>query len=90
MTFLRDIINAPFERQTVMIIGNISGVRPTATDKAKSSASAQLCLVKPTIRKVAVTITIMNRIMSQVKACTPLSKLVASRFDIIFAASDPK
>ncbi len=39
MTFLRLIASAPLERQTVTIIGSISGVRPTATATAKKKAS---------------------------------------------------
>ena len=90
MTFLRDIISAPFERQTVMIIGSISGVSPTATARAKSNASTQFPLVSPTMRKVTVTITTMKRIISQVKSLTPRSKLVATRFARSFWATAPK
>ena len=90
MTFFRAIISAPFERQTVMIIGSISGVSPTATDRANSSASVQLPLVRPTIAKVSATITTMKRIMSQVKARTPLSKLVGARLARSFSARAPK
>ncbi len=39
ITFLRDMAMAPFERQTETIIGSISGVRPTATARAKKNAS---------------------------------------------------
>ena len=51
MTFLRDIASAPFERLTVTIIGSISGVSPTAIARPKSSASVQLCLVRPMMTK---------------------------------------
>ena len=78
MTFLRDMAMAPLDRQTVTIIGSISGVSPTATARPKSRASSQLCLVSPTIRKVAVTMTSMKRIISQTKPFRPRSKLVAS------------
>ena len=37
----------PLTRLADTIMGSISGVRPTATDSAKSSASSQLPLVKP-------------------------------------------
>jgi len=37
---LFDIIMAPFERQTVTIIGSISGVNPTATARAKKTTRA--------------------------------------------------
>jgi hypothetical protein len=52
ITFLRDMAIAPFARFTVTIIGSISGVRPTATATAKSSASNQSCLVRPLIREL--------------------------------------
>ena len=35
ITFFRDMPIAPLERQTETIIGSISGVRPTATARAK-------------------------------------------------------
>ena len=53
MTFLRDIAIAPLARLTVTIIGSISGVRPTATATANSSASSQLPLVRPLITKTS-------------------------------------
>ena len=40
MTFFFDIASAPLERLTVTIIGSISGVRPTATDRPNRSASS--------------------------------------------------
>ena len=43
ITFFRDMVMAPLERQTVTIIGSISGVRPTATASAKKNASVQSC-----------------------------------------------
>src|ERR1051325_3621243 len=57
MTFFLDIASAPLERQTETIIGNISGVRPTATAIAKKKASFQLCLNRPLMRKTIGTIT---------------------------------
>ncbi len=77
MTFLRDMKTAPLERQTVTIIGSISGVRPTATERPKRRASSQSCLVIPTMRKVTETMTSMKRTMSLTKALVPLSKSVA-------------
>ena len=53
ITRFRDIASAPLERQTVTIIGSISGVSPTATAKAKMNASSQLCFVNPLMRKTA-------------------------------------
>ena len=47
-------------------------------DKEKSSASIQFPLVRPTTRKTVATMTTMMRIISQVKAATPRSKLVGT------------
>ena len=44
MTFFLPIATAPLERQTVTIIGSISGVRPTATATAKKNASRPVAL----------------------------------------------
>ena len=90
ITRLRDIASAPFERLTVTIIGSISGVSPTATESAKSKALAQSCLVMPTMRNTAETITTMKRIISQVKLSIPRSKLVSTRRPISFAEIAPK
>ena len=90
ITFFLDIARAPFERLTVTIIGSISGVRPTATANANRNASSQSCLLKPLIRKTAGTITIMKRIISQVKRLMPLSKLVDWRAPVMLVASEPK
>ncbi len=68
---------APFDRQTVTIIGSISGVRPTATASAKKNASPQSCLVRPLMRNTSGTMTNMKRIISQVNRLTPRSKLVS-------------
>jgi hypothetical protein len=78
ITFLRDMAMAPLERHTETIIGSISGVRPTATARAKKKASIQLCLVSPLITNTSGTMTSMKRIISQVKLLTPLSKLVCT------------
>ena len=58
--------SAPFERHTETIIGSISGVRPTATARAKKNASIQSCLVSPLMRNTSGTMTSMKRIISQV------------------------
>ena len=73
-----------------MIIGSISGVRPTATDRENSNATAQLWSRKPTMRNTAETMTTMNRIISHVKPLIPTSKLVSSRLRPSFSASEPK
>ena len=87
MTFLRDMAIAPLARLTVTIIGSISGVRPTATATANSSASSQSCLVRPLIRKTAGTMTRMKRIISQVNLLMPWSKAVGTRRPAISWAS---
>ncbi len=56
-TFLRDSSTAPLARVVVTIQGSISGVSPTATDSANSSASVQLPLVKPLTSSTMGTIT---------------------------------
>ncbi len=78
MTFLRDMAMAPLDRQTVTIMGSISGVRPTATASAKKKASPQSPLVRPLMRNTSGTMTSMKRIISQVNLRTPLSKLVST------------
>jgi hypothetical protein len=90
MTFFRDMAIAPLARFTVTIIGSISGVRPTATATAKSSASSQSCLVSPLMRKTAGTMTRMNRIISQVNLLMPWSKAVGTCRPAISWASWPK
>ena len=79
MTFFLAMVSAPLARFTVTIIGSISGVSPTATERPNRRASSQLPLVMPTMRNTAQTMTTMKRIMSQVNERTPLSKLVSSR-----------
>ena len=69
---------APLDRHTVTIIGSISGVRPTATARAKKNASFQSPLVRPLMTKTSGTMTSMKRIISQVNWLTPLSKLVCT------------
>ena len=79
MTFFLPIATAPLDRQTVTIIGSISGVRPTATATAKKKACPQLPLVRPLMTKTSGTITSMKRSMSQVKREMPRSKAVWRR-----------
>ena len=84
------MVRAPLERHTVMIMGSISGVSPTATDNANNSASIQLCLVIPTIKKVVSTMMIMKRTMSHTNDCTPLSNAVAALTFVIFREIRPR
>ena len=90
MTFRRDIASAPLARLTVTIMGSISGVRPTATATANSSASSQLPLVRPLIRKTRGAITTMKPSINQVNRMMPLSKLVSTRCLAISLATMPK
>ena len=90
ITRLRDIASAPFERQTVTIIGNISGVNPTATTRANMSASSQTCFVSPLMRNTSGTITNMMPIISQVKRRTPRSKLLGGWRPVMLRAMPPK
>src|SRR6516162_3880615 len=90
MTLARDMSIAPFARFTVTIMGSISGVRPTATATANSNASSQSCLVKPLMRKTVGTMTMMNRIINQVKRLMPWSNAVGTRRPAISSASCPK
>src|SRR5450631_4479596 len=55
-TFLRDSSTAPLASVEVTIIGSISGVRPTATDRANKKACSQSPLVKPLTRNTMGTI----------------------------------
>ena len=80
MTFLRDIAIAPLERQTVTIIGSISGVRPDRHgDREEEAPRSQLPLVRPLMTKTSGTMTTMKRIISQVNRLMPWSKLVGTR-----------
>ena len=90
MTFFPDIDSAPRERQTLTIIGSISGVRPTATATAKKNASFQSCLVRPLMTNTSGTITAMKPIMSQVKWVTPRSKLVSTGSPVSVLAMVPR
>ena len=71
MTFLRDRNTAPLASVEVTIMGSISGVRPTATARANSSASTQSPLVKPLMKNTSGAITNMKRISSQLTLFTP-------------------
>ncbi len=90
MTFFFDMAIAPLERQTVTIMGSISGVRPTATESPKSRASTQLCLVRPTMRKVTETMISIRRTISLTKDFSPLSKSVGSFGAVIAAETLPR
>src|SRR5262249_9142553 len=67
----------PFDKQTDTIIGNISGVRPTATASEKKNASFQSCFVNALITNTSGTITAIKRIINHVKRRTPRSNAVS-------------
>ena len=76
MVFFFDICTAPLAKLVVTIIGSISGVNPTATDSANSTASSQSPFVKPLINNTIGTITNIKRISSFETDCTPFSNPV--------------
>ena len=78
ITFFFDMAIAPLERQTDTIIGSISGVRPTATARAKKKASFQLCFIRPLMRKTVGTITAMKEIINQTNFFSPRSNAVGA------------
>ena len=82
------MLTAPLAKLAVTIIGNISGVRPTATAIAKKKA-CQSPFVNPLMRRTIGAIISMNVIKSQLTLFTPLSKLVSTRFPTLFA-KEPK
>ncbi|CRG01167.1 Uncharacterised protein [Streptococcus pneumoniae] len=84
------MLTAPLAKLAVTIIGNISGVRPTATAIAKKKASCQSPFVNPLMRRTIGAIISMNVIKSQLTLFTPLSKLVSTRFPITLFAKEPK
>ena len=84
IVFFLAIDTAPLARQVVTIIGNISGVSPTAIEMANSRACTQLPFVNPFTKNTIGTITIIKRISNHETELTPFSKL-----DSIFS-SDTK
>ncbi len=58
-----------------MIIGSISGIRPTAIVTENSSADAQFPFVIPLVKKIIGTITSMKRKSRLLTDSTPRSKL---------------
>ena len=68
---LRRMDALPFARQALMTIGSISGVSPTATERAKSSAGSHSPLVRPLARNTIGTSTAMKRISTQAMALAP-------------------
>ena len=77
-TFSFAIMTAPLARLAVIIIGNISGVNPTATLSANTPASNQSLSVKPLITNTTGTSTNIKRINNQEIVFISFSKLVGS------------
>jgi hypothetical protein len=90
ITFWRAMAIAPRERLAVTIIGSISGVRPTATERAKKKASPQLPLLTPVITNTAGAITDMQRIRSRLTWLMPRSKLVLFSTPVTAVAMEPR
>ncbi len=76
ITLCLDIETAPFARVEVIIIGSISGVRPTAMLKENKRALAQSPLAIPLITNTIGTINSIIRTNRPLTESTPLSKLV--------------
>ena len=68
----------PFAKLAVMIIGNISGVRPTPTLRAKTPASSQSPSVKPLAKNTIGTMTNINRMSNHETEFISRSKEVGS------------
>ena len=77
-TFSLAMMMEPLARLAVIIIGSISGVKPTPTLRAKTPASNQSPSVRPLITKTTGTITNMSRIKSQEMVFISLSNEVGS------------
>ena len=90
ITFRLLILTAPLAKLAVTIIGNISGVSPTATAIANNKASSQFPFVNPLIKKTNGTITNIKRMRSQLTLFTPLSKLVSARLPVNDLLIEPK
>ena len=86
----RAIVTAPLARFVVTIIGNISGVSPTATDTANNNDCSQSPFSSPLIRNTSGVITIRKRISIQLTLLMPLSKLVSGLAPTISFAIAPK
>ena len=89
MTLRRLMAMAPLASEVVTIMGSISGVRPTATEMANSSACIQSPLVNPLTNSTTGTITSMKRMSTQETALTPFSKVVLGGFSSTCRASAP-
>ena len=71
---LPSIAALPLARQALMTMGSISGVRPTATERANRKAANQSPLVRPTATKTMGTSTAIKRMSTQAIEFAPRSK----------------
>ena len=90
ITCFLPIATAPLARHTVTIIGNISGVRPTATASAKKNASPQLPFVITLITNTSGTITNMKRSSSHVNRAMSRSNAVWTGASVSDVAIPPR
>ena len=81
---------APSARFDVTIIGNISGVSPTPTANAKSTALIHSPFAKPFKRSTSGIMTREKRTSNQLTLLTPKSKLVLARYPASDRAIQPK
>ena len=77
IVFFLESSMAPLVRLPVTIIGNISGVKPIATDKLNNKDSNQASFKKPFIKNTIGTIKNINLIRSFETSSIPFSKLVS-------------
>ena len=89
MTFFRLMASAPLASEVVTIIGSISGVSPTATEMANSTACIQLPLVNPLSSRTSGTMAAIKRISSRDTAPIPFSKAVLGGFSSSVPAMPP-
>ena len=89
ITRFRAIAMAPRVRFAAMIIGNISGVSPTATERAKRKAVPQSPFVSPLSKRTTGIISNIDRMSSQLMLLIPRSKLVAERWAMVFRVNEP-
>ena len=64
----------PLARQALMTMGSISGVRPTATDRAKRNAETQSPLVRPQAISTTGMRTAIKRMSTHAMELAPWSK----------------
>ena len=71
MVCLRLMARLPRARQAVMTMGSISGLSPTATDRAKAKDSSQLPPVRPSSKNTSGISTPINRSITHAMELAP-------------------